>query len=82
MAKTSASNQNRKPSSGYGSYQPPDPMGVGNDNGNDRENLYISVIIVLLVLFMLLIPFMVDVYYESRLALIRAEKALQKVESK
>ena len=57
-------------------------MGVGNDNGNDRENLYISVIIVLLVLFMLLIPFMVDVYYESRLALIRAEKALQKVESK
>jgi hypothetical protein len=57
-------------------------VGVGNDDGNDRENIYISVIIVLLVLFLLLVPFVIDVYYESRLALIRAEKALQKVESK
>ena len=57
-------------------------MGVDHDDGDDREALYILIIIVLIVAFMLIIPLVIDVYFESRVALIRAEKALQRVEAK
>ena len=57
-------------------------MGVDNNDGDDREALYILIIIILIVAFMLIIPLVIDVYFESRVALIRAEKALQRVEAK
>ena len=57
-------------------------MAVGDDVDNDRETWFIWIIILLLVLFMLIIPLIIDVYVESKMALIRAEKALQKMESK
>ena len=57
-------------------------MAVDSDADNDRETWYIIIIIILLVLFMLIIPLIIDIYVESKMALIRAEKALQKMESK
>lgn len=57
-------------------------MVVGSNADDDRETWYIIIIIILLVLFMLIIPLIIDVYVESKMALIRAEKALQKLESK
>ena len=57
-------------------------MAVGDNVDNDRETWFIWIIILLLVLFMLIIPLIIDVYVESKMALIRAEKALQKMESK
>ena len=55
---------------------------MDHDDGDDREALYILIIIILIVAFMLIIPLVIDVYFESRVALIRAEKALQRVEAK
>ena len=57
-------------------------MGMADNDGDDREALYILIIIILIVAFMLIIPLVIDVYFESRVALIRAEKALQRVEAK
>ena len=57
-------------------------MGVDNNDDNDREGIYVLIIIVLIVALLLIIPLVIDVYFESRVALIRAEKALQRVESK
>jgi hypothetical protein len=55
---------------------------VDSHADDDRETWYIIIIIILLVLFLLIIPLIIDVYVESKMALIRAEKALQKLESK
>ena len=57
-------------------------MAVDSHANDDRETWYIIIIIILLVLFMLIIPLIIDIYVESKMALIRAEKALQKLESK
>ena len=57
-------------------------MDVGDDANNDREPLYLSVIVLLLIIILVLLPLLIDIYYESRIALLRSEKALQKVESK
>ena len=55
---------------------------MADNDGDDREALYILIIIILIVAFLLIIPLVIDVYFESRVALIRAEKALQRVEAK
>ena len=57
-------------------------MALDSHANDDRETWYIIIIIILLVLFMLIIPLIIDIYVESKMALIRAEKALQKLESK
>ena len=82
MATKAKTGQNSKSPSNYGAYNNTDAVGVDHDDGDDREALYILIIIILIVAFMLIIPLVIDVYFESRVALIRAEKALQRVEAK
>ena len=82
MATKTVSRPSAKPSNGYGSHNYPDPVAVDSHANDDRETWYIIIIIILLVLFMLIIPLIIDIYVESKMALIRAEKALQKLESK
>ena len=82
MATKTVSRPSAKPSNGYGSNNNPNNLAVDSNADNDRETWYIVIIIILLVLFMIIIPLIIDVYVESKMALIRAEKAIQKLENK
>jgi len=82
MATKTVGRSSAKPSNGYGTHNYPNPVVVDSHADDDRETWYIIIIIILLVLFLLIIPLIIDVYVESKMALIRAEKALQKLESK